>query len=63
MIADLIKKDALTGFDLAQDLMIRVKLVHQADNEYVLIVTLHHIASDGWSVGIFVKEGKPSIKK
>lgn len=43
-------------FDLSQDAMLRVVLVQLSDTEHRLIVVLHHIAGDGWSVSILVKE-------
>lgn len=45
-----------TGFDLARDLPIRAVLVRLAPREHVLMVTMHHIVSDGWSLGIFLQE-------
>ncbi|WP_339065083.1 non-ribosomal peptide synthase/polyketide synthase [Teredinibacter turnerae] len=47
---------ALSPFDLSQDLMLRVVLVKQASTKYSLLVNMHHIASDGWSLGILVQE-------
>ncbi len=46
----------LQPFDLAKDYMIRAHLLSLTDDEYVLIITMHHIASDGWSTYIFVNE-------
>lgn len=43
-------------FDLSNDLMARATLIQLGDEEYVLVITMHHIASDGWSTSIFVKE-------
>ncbi|MCX6045378.1 MAG: amino acid adenylation domain-containing protein, partial [Chloroflexi bacterium] len=43
-------------FDLAQDLMRRARLLRFGEEEHVLILTSHHIASDGWSSGIFWRE-------
>jgi len=43
-------------FDLSKDDMMRAHLITLNENEYVLVVTMHHIASDGWSISIFVKE-------
>ena len=43
-------------FDLSADYMLRADLVRLADQDHVLIVTMHHIASDGWSMSIMVKE-------
>ena len=51
-IQDLIRKP----FNLAKDYMVRAHLISLIDEEYVLIVTMHHIASDGWSMSIFVNE-------
>ena len=43
-------------FDLSKDYMLRAALVSLEEQEHVLIVTMHHIASDGWSLPIIVKE-------
>ena len=43
-------------FDLANDLMIRALLVKISDDDHMLILTLHHIASDGWSLGVLFRE-------
>ena len=43
-------------FDLATDDMMRGTLIALDDEEHVLVVTIHHIASDGWSKSILVKE-------
>lgn len=53
-------EEALAPFDLGRDPMLRARLLRIAEEagvqEHVLLVTLHHIASDGWSIGIFVRE-------
>ncbi|NOK22351.1 non-ribosomal peptide synthetase, partial [Corallococcus carmarthensis] len=43
-------------FDLSTGPLIRTLLFKLADNEHVLVVTLHHIVSDGWSLGVLVRE-------
>ena len=43
-------------FDLCQDLMLRAGLIRLSPNEHVLIVIMHHIASDAWSSGLFRRE-------
>ncbi|MEO0645546.1 MAG: amino acid adenylation domain-containing protein, partial [Cyanobacteria bacterium J06650_10] len=43
-------------FDLSRDLMLRVALVKVNEHEHVLQIVMHHIASDGWSMGVFMKE-------
>ncbi|HSU49336.1 MAG TPA: amino acid adenylation domain-containing protein, partial [Segetibacter sp.] len=45
-----------TPFDLSKDAMIRAAVVKLHDDEHILVITMHHIASDGWSTSIFVKE-------
>jgi hypothetical protein len=42
------------AFDLSCDLMMRLQLVHLEKGHHKLIVVLHHIASDGWSLGVLV---------
>ena len=43
-------------FDLTRDLLLRAMLVRLGEDEHVLLVVLHHIASDGWSMGVFWRE-------
>ncbi|SJZ83675.1 non-ribosomal peptide synthase domain TIGR01720/amino acid adenylation domain-containing protein/thioester reductase domain-containing protein [Chitinophaga eiseniae] len=43
-------------FDLKADYMMRVHLVQLAPREYFLVIVQHHIASDGWSVSILLRE-------
>ncbi|RZM21687.1 MAG: amino acid adenylation domain-containing protein, partial [Pedobacter sp.] len=51
-----IQKQILVPFNLSSDYMLRAKLVSLGKEEYILIVTMHHIASDAWSMSIIVKE-------
>ena len=55
-ISNLAKDEASTPFNLAKDILLRSKLIKLSNNEYVLLITMHHIISDGWSVGILLKE-------
>lgn len=43
-------------FDLERDLMLRVALLRLAEQRWVVLVAMHHIAADGWSVGVFQQE-------
>ncbi|WP_327000301.1 amino acid adenylation domain-containing protein [Dactylosporangium sp. NBC_01737] len=43
-------------FDLTTGLLIRAALIRVAEREHVLAVVLHHIASDGWSIDVFLKD-------
>jgi len=49
-------EDARKPFDLARDLMLRTTLLVLSEHEHVLLFTQHHIASDGWSLGVLVRE-------
>ncbi|MDF4026964.1 condensation domain-containing protein, partial [Luteibacter sp. PPL201] len=43
-------------FDLAHGPLIRGSLLRLSDDEWRLLVTQHHIVSDGWSIGVLVRE-------
>ena len=43
-------------FDLSAGPLFRAALLRLDDMEHVLIVTMHHIVSDGWSMGVFFRE-------
>jgi hypothetical protein len=52
----LIREEINQPFNLSSDRLLRVKLLQAAPQEHVLIVTMHHIVSDEWSLGIFFNE-------
>ncbi len=52
----LIRHESRLPFDLSADNMLRVHLFRYAVNEHVLVITLHHIAADGWSQKILIDE-------
>jgi aspartate racemase len=43
-------------FDLGADLLLRAQLLWLAEKEYILLLTLHHIAADAWSVRVLWRE-------
>ena len=43
-------------FDLERGPLMRVKLIHLADEEYLIFLTAHHIIVDGWSLANLFKE-------
>ncbi|MEH1973960.1 MAG: amino acid adenylation domain-containing protein [Nostoc sp.] len=43
-------------FDLSAQSLFRAKILQLDDKGYQLLVTLHHIIADGWSIGILLKE-------
>jgi hypothetical protein len=55
-LEQLSKRDAHRAFDLEKPPLIRAKLLHMAEAEHILLVTLHHIVTDQWSMGVFRKE-------
>ena len=44
------------GFDLGRGPLIRLGLLRLADEEHVLLLTIHHVVSDGWSMGVLMNE-------
>ncbi|MFC0039500.1 non-ribosomal peptide synthetase [Actinomadura rayongensis] len=55
-LAELCRRETLDPFDLARDPLIRALLLRRSDTEHVLVLTIHHIASDGWSIGVLFRE-------
>jgi amino acid adenylation domain-containing protein len=63
-------EEAQQPLDLAMGPLLRAKLLHLGEAEHVLLLTMHHIVSDGWSIGVLIRElaalyeafssGKPS---
>jgi amino acid adenylation domain-containing protein len=47
---------AAEPFDLRRPPLVRMLVVRTADAEHVVAWTMHHIVSDGWSLGIFARE-------
>ncbi|MBB4639713.1 non-ribosomal peptide synthetase component F, partial [Longimicrobium terrae] len=52
----LTREEAAAPFDLAHGSLLRGRLVRMAEDDHVLLVIMHHIVSDGWSMGVFVRE-------
>ncbi|UXA69070.1 amino acid adenylation domain-containing protein [Xanthomonas prunicola] len=52
----LAEQETSTPFDLANDTLARGQLLHLADDHHVLLITLHHLIADGWSMGLLVRE-------
>jgi acyl carrier protein len=49
-------EEARKPFDLGRGPLLRVSLLRLADEEHVALFTMHHIVSDGWSMGILIRE-------
>jgi len=43
-------------FDLANGPLLQAHLLRSGDDEYILLLVVHHIVSDGWSLGILMRE-------
>jgi amino acid adenylation domain-containing protein len=52
----LMGEEARAPFDLSRGPMLRARLLRLGDVEHILCVTMHHIASDGWSIGVLIRE-------
>ncbi|HEX2077932.1 MAG TPA: amino acid adenylation domain-containing protein, partial [Longimicrobium sp.] len=52
----LVAEDTGAPFDLQRGPLIRGRLVRLADDDHVLLVTMHHIVSDGWSMEVLTRE-------
>ncbi|MGH9334343.1 MAG: condensation domain-containing protein, partial [Vicinamibacteria bacterium] len=50
------REEASTPFDLERGPLVRTKLLELAPDDHVLLLTMHHIVSDGWSIGVFFRE-------
>ncbi|UAA37423.1 amino acid adenylation domain-containing protein [Paraneptunicella aestuarii] len=55
-ILNMRREAKLSRFDLAQDVMLRVHLVKQSDTQHTLLLHMHHIVCDGWSIGLLMQE-------
>ncbi|HST57175.1 MAG TPA: condensation domain-containing protein, partial [Longimicrobium sp.] len=52
----LVLDEASAPFDLARGPLVRGRLVRMAADDHVLLLTMHHIVSDGWSAGVLHRE-------
>src|ERR1051325_9058659 len=53
---ELIRQETHQPFDLAHGPLVRWRLVRLTEEEHLLIITMHHIVSDGWSMSVFFRE-------
>ncbi|HEU4329271.1 MAG TPA: condensation domain-containing protein, partial [Roseiflexaceae bacterium] len=49
-------QEAQTPFDLAQGPLVRARLLRLAPDDHALLLSFHHAVSDGWSLGVFLRE-------
>ncbi len=55
-LRELLAGEIRRPFELARGPLLRALLVRLADDESVLLLTFHHIVTDGWSIGLFFRE-------
>ena len=55
-LAAIAAQEARAPFDLAMGPLIRGRLLRVEDQSHILLITMHHIVSDGWSMGILLEE-------
>ncbi|MGH3921686.1 MAG: condensation domain-containing protein, partial [Pseudonocardiaceae bacterium] len=55
-LRDLCVEQGRRPFDLRQAPLVRFELVHVQPEDHLLILTVHHLAADGWSFGVFTRE-------
>ncbi|HYU33064.1 MAG TPA: amino acid adenylation domain-containing protein [Thermoanaerobaculia bacterium] len=53
---EIARAEALRPFDLQRGPLLRLSLVRTAAREHILLLTLHHVVSDGWSMGVLLRE-------
>jgi amino acid adenylation domain-containing protein len=51
-----VQREAQTPFNLQSGPLMRLTVMQQSESEHVLLLTMHHIISDGWSMGVLVNE-------
>jgi amino acid adenylation domain-containing protein len=51
-----VTEEAHQAFDLTQGPLLRVRLLRLSDEEHWLLLTMHHIITDGWSLGVLYRE-------
>ncbi|MEK6283280.1 MAG: amino acid adenylation domain-containing protein, partial [Acidobacteriota bacterium] len=54
--AQLLAAEAAEGFDLSRGPLLRAKVIKLGEQEHIASLTMHHIISDGWSLGVLIRE-------
>src|SRR5262249_3102396 len=55
-VREIAAREAAQPFDLSNGPLLRVKLVQLSSDDHVLLFTMHHIVSDGWSMSLLIRE-------
>lgn len=52
----MIEQEERTPFNLAEAPLVRIKLIHMDEDKHLLVLTMHHIISDAWSLNVLMNE-------
>jgi len=55
-VTRLAREDARRPFDLSRGPLLRTALLQAAEEDHTLLLSMHHIVSDGWSIGVLLGE-------
>jgi amino acid adenylation domain-containing protein/non-ribosomal peptide synthase protein (TIGR01720 family) len=55
-LPELLDAEVSRGFDVSSELPWRARLIALAPGEHVLLLVVHHIAGDGWSMGVLARD-------
>ncbi|HEX8707618.1 MAG TPA: condensation domain-containing protein, partial [Pyrinomonadaceae bacterium] len=55
-VRSICEEEAAAAFDLSRAPLWRAVLIRLSNEEHVLVMVMHHIISDGWSLGVMLKE-------
>ncbi|HJR08149.1 MAG TPA: amino acid adenylation domain-containing protein [Pyrinomonadaceae bacterium] len=53
---ELVREDGQKSFSLERGALLSAKILRLAEDDHVLLVNMHHIVTDGWSIGVFIRE-------
>lgn len=56
MVQTLINNHVQEPFNLKTGPLFKAKLLQLKDDQFILLLNMHHISSDGWSIGVFIRE-------
>jgi amino acid adenylation domain-containing protein len=55
-VREVVRREGAEAFDLSRGPVLRIRLLKLSEGEHILLRTMHHIVSDGWSEGVFNRE-------
>jgi hypothetical protein len=56
LVQELAQEESQQPFNLEISPLLRAKLLYLNTHEYILLLTMHHIITDGWSINVFAQE-------